>query len=173
MNITASAPSEWTDMNMDMPAIFTNSTTVTLFFSAWTTTSVPAYIFTLVFLFALAFLNRFLAALRFQLEHHQSTASISILPPPQSCRRTIPEARLSPLPRYTAIDDTEQEEHSQIPDERNGLVPDNKSQTRSWHRIRNYLFTLLPQWTPNSPWSWRDGSLALLEGVRAFIGYLL
>ncbi|BCS28123.1 putative copper transporter crmD [Aspergillus puulaauensis] len=155
---------------MDMPATFSNSTKVTLFFSAWTTTSVPAYIFTLLFLFALAFLNRFLAALRFQLEYHQSATSISILPPPQFRRRTIPKARLSPLPQYTAIHNAE-EEHFQTP-ESSTLAPDDEKQFRCC-RMWNYLFTLLPQWTPSSPWSWRDGSLALLEGVRAFIGYIL
>lgn len=160
------------DMDMNMPATFTNSTTVTLFFSAWTTTSVPSYIFTLLFLFALAFLNRFLAALRFQLENHQSAASVSILPAPRSRRRAIPKARLSPLPRYTAINDAE-EEHFQIPEERSGLVQDNITQSRSCCRIHNYFLEILPQWTPSSPWSWRDGGLALLEGVRAFIGYIL
>ncbi|OJJ07573.1 hypothetical protein ASPVEDRAFT_88813 [Aspergillus versicolor CBS 583.65] len=159
------------NMDMSMPATFTSSTTVTLFFSAWTTTSIPAYIFTLLFLFALAFFNRFLAALRFQLESHPSTFSVSILPAPRPRRRTIPKARLSPLPRYTAINDAE--EHFQIPEEHSGLVSENKPQSHTCRRIQNYFLERLPQWTPSSPWSWRDGGLALLEGARAFIGYIL
>ncbi|KAL4784984.1 Ctr copper transporter family-domain-containing protein [Aspergillus varians] len=167
------------DMDMAMAATFTSSTKVTLFFSSWTTTSPLSYTFTLLFLFALAFFNRFLAAMRFQLEHNQSPPpEIPTLTLPRTRHRhAIPKARQSPLPPYMQIDQEEiVEERFQSPDneERSGLVQDRAERPGAGQRIRNCLVALLPRWTPKAPWSWcGDGGWAVLEGVRAFIGYIL
>ncbi|KAL4905485.1 Ctr copper transporter [Aspergillus multicolor] len=175
------------DMPMSMPAIFVSSTDVTLFFSAWTTASTFTYLLTLFALFTLAFLNRFLAALRFQLNLDHSeppTFAIPIRAPPRSRRRTrtIPKARLSPLPRYLEVNSEEEETdnghfaRSDYEDQaRHGLVSDeDKSRPSVALRVRECLASILPKWTPKAPWSWRgDGGRALLEGVRAFIGYIL
>lgn len=41
-------------------------------------------------------------------------------------------------------------------------------------RLRWFLTAVIPQWMPSAPWSLRgDGGRGLLEGVRAFIGYIL
>ncbi|KAL3469569.1 Ctr copper transporter family-domain-containing protein [Aspergillus californicus] len=176
-NISHTTPN--TNMNMNMPAIFTSSTKVTLFFKAWTTTSPAAYILTLLLLFALAFLNRFLAALRFQLQssHPPETPSIPILAAPRR-RRAIPKARLSPLPQYMQLNrDSECESAQSLfrpggPDEY--LDSDRSEKPHAPRRLRRFLTAVIPQWTPSAPWSLRgDGGRGLLEGVRAFIGYIL
>ncbi|KAL2823813.1 hypothetical protein BDW59DRAFT_162974 [Aspergillus cavernicola] len=161
-----------------MPSTFTSSTTITLFFSAWTTTSTTTYLLTLLLLFALAFLNRFLAALRFQLQHSplHTTPGVSILAPPRSRRyRTTPKARRSPLPLYIQVDkDEEGENPPHCNEEVSGLVSARPEHHCIWVRVKNYLAAMFPKWTPSGPWSWRgDGGRALLEGMRAFIGYLL
>ncbi|KAL5001702.1 Ctr copper transporter [Aspergillus recurvatus] len=179
---------------MTMPAVFTTSTTITLFFSSWKTSSSFTYILTLLFLFALAFLNRFLAALRFQLEyaHSRSTeSSILILAPPRPRQRgvglQIPKARLSPLPMYMRVESDKDCE--EVVSEGTFLRPCSSisrdpeeapfgtgSTERSplWTRIRRGLRPILPSWAPSAPWSLRqDGSRAALEGVRAFTGYIL
>ncbi|KAL3458271.1 Ctr copper transporter family-domain-containing protein [Aspergillus heterothallicus] len=43
-----------------------------------------------------------------------------------------------------------------------------------WSRVRNTFSFILPNWTASAPWRLKqDGSRAILEGVRAFIGYIL
>ncbi|KAL3448152.1 Ctr copper transporter [Aspergillus insuetus] len=188
-----------------MSSTFTTSTTMTIFFSSWTTTSPFTYTATLIFLFLLAFLNRFLTALRFQLESadarsSEQSTSIPILAPPKSRRRghgvRIPKARLSPLPVYMRVDndrdrDRDCEEAIDSQEEvRLALhVPplDESEQEKFragsptptlriliWSRVRSVFSALIPSWKASAPWSLRqDGSRAMLEGVRAFIGYIL
>ncbi|KAL4948769.1 Ctr copper transporter [Aspergillus filifer] len=170
--------------SMTTPMTFDSSIKVTLFFESWTTASVWAYLLALFLLFTLAFFNRFLDALRFQLEHSaQSTDHITVLVPPK--RKHVSKARLSPHPRYIQIDDDEIEsetrrqdesDHGSINDERGRLVPEARRKQIS--TVYSYplrrLSSHLPTWTPNAPWDWRrDGSRALLEGVRALIAYIL
>jgi hypothetical protein len=191
-------------MEMTMSSTFTTSTTMTLFFSSWTTSSPFTYTATLLFLFLLAFLNRFLAALRFQLESadarlSEQFTSIPIIAPPKSRRRglgvRIPKARLSPLPVYMRVDndrdkdrdceeaiDSEEEvrlAHHVPPlgeseEEKFGTQSTPTSRSLIWSRVRSVFSELIPSWNASAPWSMRqDGSRAMLEGVRAFIGYIL
>ncbi|KAL4964015.1 copper transporter family protein [Aspergillus stella-maris] len=167
---------------MAMPMTFTSSTTVTLFFEKWTTTYIWTYLLTLLLLSILAFLNRFLAALRFQIEHRpQASDHVAVLAPP---RTRISKARLSPLPRYIQIDNDEIDAetwrqgescHGSTNDEEGRLDPqDTRKRNFKVYSYLRRLVSLLPKWTPNAPRNWRhDGSRALLEGVRAFIGYIL
>ncbi|KAL4924998.1 putative copper transporter crmD [Aspergillus undulatus] len=169
-----------------MPMTFTSSTTVTLFFETWTTATPWAYTLTLFVLFTLAFINRFLAALRFQIEHshstsrHHSSDHVPILAPP-CARRGVPKARLSPLPRYIQVDEAETEEGELQPSgtsELSGLVSEQKERPRAYNRAWRRLMRLFPEWlwpwTPEAPFSLRrDGARACLEGVRAFVGYIL
>ncbi|KAL2859519.1 Ctr copper transporter [Aspergillus pseudodeflectus] len=193
-------------MEMPMSSTFRASTTITLFFSSWTTTSPFTYTATLIFLFLLAFLNRFLTALRFQLESADArsteySTSIPILEPPKSRRRglgvRIPKARLSPLPVYMRVEndrdkDRDCEEAIDSEEEvRLALhVPslgENEEEEKSgsgarttripaWSRIQGFFPSVIPtwKWKESAPWSPRqDGSRAMLEGVRAFMGYIL
>ncbi|KAL2857282.1 Ctr copper transporter [Aspergillus pseudoustus] len=190
-----------TSMPMTMSSIFTSSTTITLFFSSWTTTSPLTYTLTLLLLFLLSFLNRFLAALRFQLESadarstEPSASSIPILAPPRSRRRGmgvhIPKARLSPLPVYMRVVESDKDmdceesigeeallqPSSSTLREGEGVGFGSESMKRStvWARVRRTCSSaIFSSWTPSAPWGLRqDGSRAILEGVRAFIGYIL
>jgi hypothetical protein len=192
-------------MEMTMSSTFTTSTTLSLFFSSWTTTSAFSYTATLLFLFLLAFLNRLLTALRFQLESadarsSEHSTSIPILAPPKSRRRglgvRIPKARLSPLPVYMRVDNDRDKdrdcEEAIDSDEEVRLALHVPSLGESeyekfgagsltptlrisiWSRIRSVIAAVVPSWKASAPWSLRqDGSRAMLEGVRAFIGYIL
>ncbi|PVI00913.1 hypothetical protein DM02DRAFT_592098 [Periconia macrospinosa] len=63
-----SQSSSATTMSGAMTNTFSTTTLVTLWFTDWTTNTPSAYAFTLIFLFALGIFNRFLAALKTQLE---------------------------------------------------------------------------------------------------------
>ncbi|KAJ0417297.1 Ctr copper transporter [Aspergillus carlsbadensis] len=188
-------------MQMTMSSTFTASTTITLFFSSWTTTSPSTYTATLLLLFLLAFLNRFLAALRFQADTRaaERSGSIPILAPPKSRRRMglggrITKARLSPLPVYTRVENdrerdrdceeainSEEEVRLALHVPSLGECEEEKFGTGSslsrisiWCRVRSVFTAVTPSWKSSAPWSLRqDGSRAMLEGVRAFIGYIL
>lgn len=179
--------------------IFTSSTQVTLFFSSWTTTSITTYLLLLLGLFMLALLNRFLATLRVQLyTASQPLSSSSVL----RARRRRPatrtsKARVSPLPLYIQIDRGEDTHPGPVPPTPHGCKVEEEEEEgynnnieeasrpcldkaehtticNRWTRLRDKLAKFLPHWTPRAPWSWRvDSGRGLLEGVRAFIGYLL
>lgn len=100
-----SAPSNETGMGgMGMSSVFSTNLRVTLFFTEWTTTTVAAYIATIIFLFCLTLFNRFLGALRFQAERAWSsqTRSRNLLstPPIGRNRRALFKAKASPIPTY-------------------------------------------------------------------------
>ncbi|KAF7593574.1 hypothetical protein BBP40_011194 [Aspergillus hancockii] len=173
---------------MAMSAVFTTGTHITLFFSNWETSSTAAYLLTLLLLFVLAWFNRFLRVLRFQLDANTrstpSTPDVPVLEPPTVwCRRRfMAKDRLSPLPRYMEIDkpndDTDAQCHpapvSEHTDEEehDGLVSDRPGTSQGW--TSRSLRRLFGTWVPSEPWSWRrDGLRSFLEGVRAFIGYIL
>jgi hypothetical protein len=165
-------------MSMNMPAIFISSTTVTLFFSSWTTTSTLTCVLALSVLFSLAFLNRFLAALRFQLQSRRPIISdIPILRPPLAGRYgNIPKARLSPLPAYMRVEGEGEEAATGNGEEEAGLVSETAPTERTdiLSRLRRGISRRLPSWMPSAPWNLQgDGAWALLEGFRAFVGYIL
>ncbi|OQD81774.1 hypothetical protein PENANT_c025G08626 [Penicillium antarcticum] len=95
-----------TNMNMGMASTFSTSTTVTLLFTGWKTTTPTQYTLTLLLLLLLAIFNRFLGALKFQLE--QAWAQHGLVPPALELtaihsRGDIHKAKLSPLPNYIRV----------------------------------------------------------------------
>lgn len=173
---------------MAMSAVFTTGTHITLFFSNWETSSIATYLLTLLLLFFLAWFNRFLSVLRFQLDTKaRSTPSTPDLPELEPVtvwrrRRFMDKDRLSPLPRGTEHDKPNpgSDPHchvapsSEEPDEAEqvGLVSRRSGKLHNWGaRPLHFLYSA---WVPSEAWSWRrDGLRSFLEGLRAFVGYIL
>jgi hypothetical protein len=130
---------------MNMSSTFSGSTRVTLWFTEWTTTTTTTYVLTLFFLFSLGIVNRFLGALKTQLEvkwNVQHEAIIALQPQP--LRPDDPDEEETPL---------------------GGIEEKGIKRTADTPRII---------WIPNAPWNFkRDGISAVLEFMRAFIGYVL
>ncbi|KFX90919.1 hypothetical protein V490_06180 [Pseudogymnoascus sp. VKM F-3557] len=163
---------------MSMSTIFNTNTHVTLFFIGWSTTTVASYIATIICLFLLTIFNRFLAAVKFQTERAwlEQAQTRNILPPLRSVRngRLFFKAKLSPVPTsmiqdndlecdpLTSPTDGELDEEWSIP----------KVQ-KPWYR-RLSLRRIFGNWQPSTRWSVKkDGLRAVLELIRAFIGYIL
>ncbi|KAJ5282790.1 Retrieval of early ER protein Rer1 [Penicillium chrysogenum] len=165
------------DMDMNMPAVFSASTEITILFTGWTTSTTTQYIFTLTFIFILAIFNRFLGALKFQVERSwsQNTSPPTLLLAPVNPRQNIRKAKLSPLPDYMRIHGDEDEEET-LPVSNNNETRSTttRSLKRDGPRKRMSLTCMLPSWKASGTWSLRkDGTRALLECVRALIGYFL
>ncbi|KUM60238.1 hypothetical protein ACN42_g6894 [Penicillium freii] len=168
------------DMEMNMPSVFSVSTEITILFTGWTTSTTTQYVFTLTFLFILAIFNRFLGALKFQLEKSWSQHTSSpptLLLRPVNTRQNIRKAKLSPLPDYMRVHADEDDDEEILPVSNN----DNETQNASISylkedglRDKTSLNRLLPSWKASGTWSFRkDGTRALLECARALIGYFL
>ncbi|KAJ5402407.1 uncharacterized protein N7487_008303 [Penicillium crustosum] len=168
------------DMDMNMPSVFSASTEITILFTGWTTSTTTQYIFTLTFLFVLAIFNRFLGALKFQLEKSWSrntSSSQTLLLAPVNPRRNVRKAKLSPLPDYMRVYGDEDDGEETLP------ISNNDNETRNASmghpkedslQNRTSLKHLLPSWKASGRWSFRkDGTRALLECARALIGYFL
>lgn len=172
---------------MAMPAIFTAGTNITLFVSSWTTSSIEMYLLTLFFLFSLALFNRFLGALKTQIDSKTNSThppSAPGLAPPAARRRRnfIPKERMSPLPLYMEIDKSDDESSTQFPSApflgsqpaKESPGPAGRKPQESQGLVMRYFRILCGIWTPSRPWNWKhDGFNSLLEVTRAFIGYLL
>ncbi|CAP99417.1 Pc22g21290 [Penicillium rubens Wisconsin 54-1255] len=170
-------PSATMNKDMNMPAVFSASTEITILFTGWTTSTTTQYIFTLTFLFILAIFNRFLGALKFQLERSwsQNTSPPILLLAPVNPRQNIRKAKLSPLPDYMRVHGDEDEEET-LPVSNNNETRSTttRSLKRDGPRKRMSLTCMLPSWKASGTWSLRkDGTRALLECVRALIGYFL
>lgn len=165
------------DMDMNMPAVFSTSTEITILFTGWTTSTTTQYVCTLTFLFLLAIFNRFLGALKFQLERSwsQHTSPPTLLLAPVNARQNIRKAKLSPLPDYMRIHgDEDEEETLPVPNNNETRSTSMRSLKRYGPRKRMSLTCMLPSWKASGTWSLRkDGTRALLECVRALIGYFL
>jgi hypothetical protein len=151
---------------MNMP-VFSSSTQITFLFTGWTTSTTTQYTLTLIFLFLLAILNRFLSALNFQLEQSWSHPSTNI------ARIHRQKEKLSPIPIYTRLND---EEEASLPSPLNNDINIDKADSK---RARKSgcgcgFWKCLFSWEASGKWSlWTDGTRALIESVRALIGYLL
>jgi hypothetical protein len=160
------------DVNMNMPAVFSTSTQITVLFTGWTTSTATQYVLTLVFLFLLAILNRFLSALKFQLEqswaHNDSTRTLN---PAPIHRRDIQKAKRSPLPTYMRVNRNEDpEEESPLNDDTDKITTGLLEKDSRKRVSLKQLFS----WKASGHWSlWTDGTRALIESVRASIGFLL
>ncbi|KAF2709013.1 hypothetical protein K504DRAFT_468230 [Pleomassaria siparia CBS 279.74] len=164
-----------------MASTFSIDTSVTLFFTEWKTSTPAAYVFTIFFLFVIGIFNRFLGALKSQLEqrwkeqqqynavyeastgharykHERQGSLISALAHKRNWSRTV-------RPTPPRLDEEEQET--------NPLSPTPVEYGENAHQLteptRKKVF-----WTASAPWSIRrDGIRALLEFSRALIGYIL
>ncbi|PYH83389.1 hypothetical protein BO82DRAFT_279955 [Aspergillus uvarum CBS 121591] len=141
---------------MAMPAIFQGGTQITLFSSALSTQSVGAYLAALIALFLLAWFNRFLAALRYQIDATQ-----------------IPGSGSSRLPLQSFPTAEEWDDGAHLAPSA-GLIPGHEKSHGSNNRLLRRLACPFPTWAASRPWRWRiDGLNTLLEGIRALTGYLL
>ncbi|KAF2010248.1 hypothetical protein BU24DRAFT_428252 [Aaosphaeria arxii CBS 175.79] len=174
-------PSPSGSMSMPVPmssmaSTFSVNTHVTLWFTDWTTTTPGAYFLTVVFLFSLGLFNRFLGALKTQLERkwnntttiaydnavHKESSSPSdrttrghlrnwsqILRPHTSRTVSRVEHEIEPLsPGVAGIEAIDPAESP-------------RSQPRTF-------------WVARGRWSLkRDGISAFLEFIRALVGYVL
>ncbi|KAJ5963848.1 uncharacterized protein N7479_003724 [Penicillium vulpinum] len=165
-------------MDMIIPAVFSISTQITILFTGWTTSTTTQSVFALAFVFFLAIFDRFLGAVKFQLEKSWSQDLSNLrplLPAPLIRRRSIRKANTSPLPGSARVPGGE--------DPGETLPASNKEYSRSalmrrlemgGSRNKTSLRHLLPSWKASGSWCLRkDGTRALLECIRALIGYLL
>ncbi|KAE8168622.1 Ctr copper transporter [Aspergillus tamarii] len=159
---------------MAMSAVFTTGTHITLFFSNWETSSIATYLLTLLLLFLLAWFNRFLSVLRFQLDTKArstpSTPDLPVLEPVTVWRRRrfMDKDRLSPLPRGTEHDKPNPGSDPHCHVAPSSEEPDEAEQVGLVSRRSGNA------WVPSEAWSWRrDGLRSFLEGLRAFVGYIL
>ncbi|KAJ5607907.1 hypothetical protein N7537_004526 [Penicillium hordei] len=168
------------DMEMNMPSVFSASIEITILFTGWTTSTTTQYILTLTVLFLLAIFNRFLGALKFQLEKSWSQNTSpppTLLLAPVNPRQNIRKAKLSPLPDYMRVHGDEDDDEETLPVSNNDNEIRNPSieyLTGDSPRNKTSLKRLLPSWKASGTWSFRkDGTRALLECARALIGYFL
>lgn len=150
-------------MGMEMPFVFSTDTKITIFFTKWTTSSITQYILTLVFFFLLTIFNRFLGALKFQLEQVWSARESRIqrveLDPRK--KRRVPKTKRSPLPVYTHVSG-----HSEESLPMAHMLDSSMEGNRPQRSFRS--------WEASGAWSLRkDGTRGLLELGKAFIGYVL
>ncbi|KAE9968419.1 hypothetical protein BLS_005867 [Venturia inaequalis] len=171
---------------MDMASTFSTDTELTLFFIGWKTNTPAAYFGTLVFLFALTFFTRFLGAWRRQLDlYWMRVAQEEILKrrnsPKKSKQKEIVKQQndtelepLSPL-APTCCDGGDSMVGGDFDDQKRKDVPGEPMNTDP-----NPIYEQdgLPKyrkgWQASNPWTLRiDGPRALMEFVRALIGYIL
>ncbi|KAF2179500.1 hypothetical protein K469DRAFT_595946 [Zopfia rhizophila CBS 207.26] len=137
-----------------MSSTFSINTRVTLFFTEWTTTTPITYVLTIFFLFFLGLLNRFLGALKSQLERafNKSRNTNNTLGLDDADSEAEP---LSPMPYGQPSASAGHEE---------GMAVE-----KTKHQPERKRF-----WIASAPWHIKhDGLRALLEFVRALIGYIL
>ncbi|RAL10128.1 putative copper transporter crmD [Aspergillus homomorphus CBS 101889] len=142
---------------MAMSAIFRGGTQITLFASAFSTTSPGAYLAALIALFLLAWFNRFLTALRYQIDATQIPGSV---------------ASSLPLQSFSGLEEWDDGANSAPSAD---LIPGHEKAYASNDRLLlRRLACPFPTWVASRPWRWQtDGLNTLLEGIRALTGYLL
>ncbi|THC93615.1 hypothetical protein EYZ11_006899 [Aspergillus tanneri] len=159
-----------------MPSVFTASTKVTILFLGWTTSSTLSYLFTLIFLFLLAITNRFLAALKSQLERSWNRPSQSAVPTLQPAPRRARPAkdRQSPLPKYMEMSPGEGIEDNTCPRDTDLKEEDNPTSGLLGRAKIGSLRRKIGPWHANRSWRlYQDGISSVLELCKAVIGYFL
>lgn len=146
-----------------MSTTFSINTRVTLWFTDWTTDTAAAYAFTLIFLFVLGIFNRFLGAIRSQLERRWEERVEVVSSEGKSSYR---KRHVRQQPSRAKREEDAQEELqplSPAPEAIGAQVEEKPSR----HTARGF-------WVANAGWSARRDSIrALLEFIRAVIGYIL
>ena len=162
---------------MSMSTIFSTDTRVTLFFTEWTTTTIAAYVATIICLFFLTLLNRFLGALKFQTERawldQAQKRNTLLLPPGGRNGRTFFKAKSSPIPPYMIKENDP--ECDPLTSQTNGESADAWSSNEKDPATRRLsLRWMFGYWQPSGRWNIKkDGLRAIMEFARAFIGYIL
>ncbi|KAF1966703.1 hypothetical protein BU23DRAFT_543953 [Bimuria novae-zelandiae CBS 107.79] len=164
-------------MAMGMASTFSTSTRATLFFANWTTDTPAKYFGTLIFLFAVTLLNRFLGAWRSQLGHKWANDAAEArrkLEQRREYRRSLNRANLeyqSPDCLEGDSDDTDTEKAPLSPYPP-GL--DVEAAEKKRNDTPTWMMVFGGRWQAGNPWRVNiDLPRAFLEGVRALIGYLL
>lgn len=164
--------------------VFTSGTKVTLFFDGWTTNSTASYVLALASLFCLAVFNRFLGVLKFQIDlkwsepSYQRVQVLELGPAPRSRRHHASKDRVSPLPRHLNPNqrDLDQElgTSSTSPFLGDSSIPEPVENKRSClHRLTAFVVAV-GSWCMHLIRSReKDGLCALLEALRALLGYAL
>ncbi|KAL1597729.1 hypothetical protein SLS60_008215 [Paraconiothyrium brasiliense] len=178
MSTVGSVPSTGSPMAMGMTGTFSTSTKVTLFFSDWTTDTPAKYFGTLIFLFIVTLLNRFLGAWRSQLGHKWANDAADArrkVEQRREYKRALDSAKLERQSSGTCYDgegddsSTEQAPLSPYP---SGTDIETGEKKRSGSPKWMAMFG--GRWSAGNPWRINiDVPRALLEGIRALIGYLL
>ena len=165
------------DAMTGMPSTFSSSTRVTLWFTTWTTTTPATYFLTILFLFCLGILNRFLGAFRSQLEqtwqrqsnfsnedvHAGNTEKASLSQTRGHVRQWSRRVR----PPVLRLEEPDGQETEPLSPAAYRKQPEEGGDTKSILRARKF-------WVANAPWSIKkDGIRAGLEFVRALIAYVL
>lgn len=159
---------------MGMASVFSTDTRVTLFFTEWKTTTVAAYVATVISLFLLTLFNRFLAALRYQIERAWSgqaqSRNMLSSPPTGRNRRALFKAKASPIPTYILRQNNpEWDPLTSEEGEDDWSTTQEQSDNKHMSSCKIY-----GDWQSSGPWSLKkDGIRAILEFSRALIGYLL
>jgi hypothetical protein len=161
-----------------MSSTFSSSTRVTLWFTTWTTTTSTTYFLTIVFLVSLGILNRFLGALKSQLErkwYHQDKLSSDALYVTNVENKASSNGihshtrQWSRTLRPQAVRLGEPEEQEAEP-----LSPASHSQHSGDGKGAKRMARSRRFWIASAPWSIKkDGVSAALEFIKTFIGYIL
>lgn len=161
-----------------MSTTFSSNTHVTLWFAGWTTNTTTTYVLTIIFLFSLGLFNRFLGAVKSQLERMWSAqrdfdtevkyATKSEAPNDHSFRGHVRQwSRALRTPRMRLEDSGIQETEPLSPLPSTQRTQEKDVERRHVSKHRGF-------WVANAPWSpQRDTVRAVLEFTRAFIGYVL
>lgn len=165
-------------MAMGMMGTFSTSTRVTLFFSDWTTDTPAKYFGTLIFLFVVTLLNRFLGAWRSQLGHKWANDAAEArrkVEQRREYRRNRDRARSNHLSLDHSVEvgfgDSDSEKAPLSPSTQG---PDVEAGVKKGSDTPTWMLIFGGRWRAGNPWRVNiDLPRAVLEGVRALIGYLL
>ncbi|TID23293.1 Ctr copper transporter family protein [Venturia nashicola] len=171
---------------IDMPSTFSTNTELTLFFIGWKTNTPGAYFGTLIFLFALTFFTRFLGAWRRQLDLYWTRVAQEEIQKRQNASKKLkweqhvkrrPESQLlplSPVPPNCCDESGSISDDEWDDEKRSDMAEDSKNSNRKSLHERDDVPRSRKGWQASNPWTLRiDGPRALLEFVRALIGYML
>lgn len=179
---------------------FSTSTNVTLFFSDWRTNTPAKYLGTLIFIFVVTLLNRFLGAWRNQLGHQWANQAAIARVEQRRLRRKRRRRqrqkeqrdyrRNQPAPEPTignhlSLPEDGKDEWQPLspsPQDADSHASESGISDEEKAMEKQFVASLAPKWTAvfggrwraGNPWTFKiDVPRALLEGLRALIGYLL
>ncbi|KAJ6109857.1 copper transporter crmD [Penicillium sp. IBT 16267x] len=153
-------------MEMAMQMVFTLNTKVTILFSWWTTTTVISYVLTLLLLFVLACINRFLGILKLQLDqrpnnldHEVSDMPKLALPLARWTRNRNSKDRMSPLPPHVEVNHNDTDRYGAFPTA-TLLGPTSPPYPNQCEDAFDVINSHPRSFRPHRKWCWRhDGKL--------------